>query len=392
MRRTTISTANKLAQKLRHSRSIRTLGLSRKMEEVAAVANISRAIYEKPLKWKVVVLSIGALFFSSNAVSALFIQDNLIETSFLDEEELVDFQPTGSSGDGFLVKPALQTADGERMGVSDILLYTVKSGDTISRIAARFNISSDTILAANNLSTGSIIRQGQELIILPVDGLTYKIQKDDTIDKIAKKYNVDKNAIIAQNNLKSDTLPMGKDLIIPGAKRVIIDPTIAQVSTTNKGKSRYASLNFNPSDKNVKKPPIVSDDTGGFDGQLVWPVSGGGRISQRYSSRHPATDITYGGSTKYPSILAADSGVVVQAETSGWNGGYGDVIVIDHGGGIKTRYAHNSEVYVSVGDNVRRGQVISKMGNTGRVYGKTGIHLHFEVIVRGKRVNPLLYY
>lgn len=109
--------------------------------------------------------------------------------------------------------------------------------------------------------------------------------------------------------------------------------------------------------------------------------------TQYYNPGHYAVDIQQKGGGP---IYAAEAGTVVRADT-GWNGGYGNVIEIDHGNGLITLYAHNKELYVKVGDQVTRGQNISFMGNTGRVYGKTGIHVHFEVIVNGVKKNPLLY-
>jgi murein DD-endopeptidase MepM/ murein hydrolase activator NlpD len=82
---------------------------------------------------------------------------------------------------------------------------------------------------------------------------------------------------------------------------------------------------------------------------------------------------------------------VVEKSQCGWNSGYGCVIIIDHGGGIKTLYGHNSRLLVNVGDHVEAGQTIGLMGNTGNVRGRTGIHLHFEVWVNGVRTNPFKF-
>lgn len=126
---------------------------------------------------------------------------------------------------------------------------------------------------------------------------------------------------------------------------------------------------------------------------LVWPVAAATRLSQGFSGRHTGMDISYQSqdNTALP-IVAAAAGTVVQAETSGWNGGYGNVVVIDHGNGYMTRYGHNSKVSVKVGDKVVAGQRIATMGHTGRVYGMTGIHLHFELVKNGKRSNPAACY
>lgn len=180
------------------------------------------------------IISLCALLISTNLVSGFTDPNNTINISSFSQEELAQFTPTDLSENGFLVKPNLQTTDGKRTGVSDILLYTVKPGDTISYIAARFHISPETILAANNLSPQSILKTGKELIILPVDGILYKVQQNDTIDKIAQKYNIDKMVLIEQNKLDQETLSPGKGLIIPGAKPVIIDP--------QPPRAQYASL------------------------------------------------------------------------------------------------------------------------------------------------------
>ena len=89
-------------------------------------------------------------------------------------------------------------------------------------------------------------------------------------------------------------------------------------------------------------------------------------------------------------IFASEAGTIIKADY-GWNGGYGNVIEVDHGNGLVTLYGHNKELYVEVGDTVERGQTMAWMGNTGLVYGRTGIHIHFEVHVNGVKKNPLLY-
>ena len=110
-------------------------------------------------------------------------------------------------------------------------------------------------------------------------------------------------------------------------------------------------------------------------------------VTQGYHPGHYAVDVqTKGGGP----VFAAEDGTVIRADY-GWDGGYGNVIEIDHGNGLVTLYAHNKELYVKVGDVVKRGQVISWEGNTGLVYGSTGIHVHFEVRVNGVKKNPMLY-
>lgn len=111
-----------------------------------------------------------------------------------------------------------------------------------------------------------------------------------------------------------------------------------------------------------------------------------GIITQGFHAGHFAYDIA---NSDKPAILAVTSGTVVEVGTPGsWNGGYGNYLVIDHGNGFMTKYAHCEEVYVALGDTVTQGQEVAKMGNTGRVYGVTGIFLHFELIYNGAKVSP----
>ncbi|MFA5750319.1 MAG: M23 family metallopeptidase [Candidatus Shapirobacteria bacterium] len=113
----------------------------------------------------------------------------------------------------------------------------------------------------------------------------------------------------------------------------------------------------------------------------MWPTSGG--ISQRHSWYHQAVDIS---NRSNPAIVAAQSGTVT---TAGWNGGgYGNYVVIDHGNGYKTLYAHmlNNSIVVKAGQKVTQGQKLGVMGSTGR---STGTHLHFEVIGPNGKLNPL---
>lgn len=267
--------------------------------------------------------------------------------------------------DGFLLKPAINSEAGDRSGFSEIFLYTVETGDTLSSIAQGFNLKKETIMAENNLWNPSQLKVGSQLKILPVDGISYKVQKGDTLDKIVKKYKVDKAAVIKQNQIEKETLVANMILIVPGAK------PLPQVSS---GGAVTAPANI----ANYKGPKSV--------GKLIWPTVGG--ITQRYRGGHLAIDIA---NSSKGAIFAATGGKVIKAAT-GWNGGYGNMIIIDHGDGMETLYAHNEKLYVTVGQYVEQGQTIAWMGRTGRVYGKTGIHLHFEVRIKGVKYNPMNFF
>lgn len=238
--------------------------------------------------------------------------------------------------------------------------YVVQSGDTISTIAKKFNISINTILWANDLSSLSIIRPGNKLTIPPVSGVLHKVKKGDTLSSIAKNYSVDQEKILSFNKLVDDSqLTIGQMLIVP-------DGQIKRVYQRTTG-----SL------ASVFRAPSSQRNSSGF----IWPTATT-KITQYFSWRHSGIDI--GGRTGTP-LYAAMTGTVVKA---GWGAGYGNYVDIDHGGGIKTRYGHMSKIYVTRGEEVLQGAVIGAMGSTG---WSTGPHLHFEIIINGSRVNPLSY-
>ncbi|MFC1622664.1 peptidoglycan DD-metalloendopeptidase family protein [Patescibacteria group bacterium] len=243
----------------------------------------------------------------------------------------------------------------------NITEYTVQSGDTFSSIAKDFNISINTVLWANDLSGLSIIRPGDKLTILPVTGVLHKVKKGDTLSAISKKYSAEQDKILNFNSLVNESqLSIGQFIIVPEGE---IAPTYR----------RPASGGF----ASVFKPPSSQKNTAGF----IWPTAGG-RITQYYHWGHHAIDI--GGKTGNP-IYASMSGKIIKA---GWSSGYGYNVIIDHGNGKKTLYAHLSKIYISRGEQVTQGSVIGALGSTG---WSTGPHLHFEIIMNGTKVNPLNY-
>jgi LysM repeat protein len=240
-------------------------------------------------------------------------------------------------------------------GSSEIRVYTVREGDTLSRVGDMFGVTSNTILWANDLPRATQIRPGDTLIILPIAGVQHTVASGDTIDAIAKQYNGDAEAILQYNELGEDAeLALGDTLIIPGG-------------TVRSVQARAASA----------VPVQINGSTAQVSGGLVHPVPGAVRTQGLHGQN--AIDFAAGhGAT----IRAAAAGEVIVSRSSGWNGGYGQYIVIRHNNGTQTLYAHLSSNYVGVGAYVAQGEAIGGMGNTGR---STGTHLHFEV--RGGR-NP----
>lgn len=255
--------------------------------------------------------------------------------------------------------------------------YIVQGGDTVTAIAEKYDVSVDTIIAANDI-VGGVIQPGMELKVPWTTGVIEVVGKGATLGKIAAKYKdagISEKIILRANGLETDTLAVGQELLIPG-----VDPIIRSVSRNPSYVDGGRSGGYAP----ASKAPLVKGN-----GKFVRPASG--KVTQRFrSGGHTGEDIA---NKKGTPVVAADAGTVIKAATSGWNGGYGLHVVIEHSDGARTLYGHASRLNVKVGDTVVAGQQIMEMGSTGR---STGPHVHFEVQVpnaSGKyvKVNPDSY-
>jgi murein DD-endopeptidase MepM/ murein hydrolase activator NlpD len=243
----------------------------------------------------------------------------------------------------------------------EISHYTVQSGDTIFGIAAEFGLVPETIMWANGRfveDNPDLLRVGQELIILPLDGVYHQVGGTDTLEAIAAAYSVEPQVIIDYplNNLDADNqqISEGEWLIVPGGTKPYVPRTVVAYSG-----------------------PIPEDANKGT-GIFGWPTAG--QITQGFWDRHRALDI---GSWDGAPVVAADSGYVVAA---GWDdSGYGRTVVIDHGNGFQTLYAHMQVYYVEAGTSVAKGEQIGEVGSTGN---STGPHLHFEIRQNANQRNP----
>lgn len=280
--------------------------------------------------------------------------------------------------DGFLMKSSSLTKQGSRRAYAKGLIHTVREGESVEKIANRYGIKTETIRWANRMDGGSVLRPGQTLIILPVDGVLHTVTRGQTLNRIAELYEIPVATISQQNAIEGGFILAGQELIIPGGRPIVAQPT--QIA----GKPVPGSPTpARPAPPSPGKPTATAVPTPGV---LQMPCNSC-TYTQYYHPGHFAVDIQQRGGGP---IFAAEAGTVIRADY-GWNGGYGNVIEVDHGNGLVTLYAHNKELYVKKGDRVTRGQEIAFMGNTGRVYGQTGIHVHFEVRVNGVKKNPLLY-
>jgi murein DD-endopeptidase MepM/ murein hydrolase activator NlpD len=286
------------------------------------------------------------------------------------EEEVVSVGPVLNTATAYAPDfYTLQAEEVQQYRGGEIITHVVEEGETLSSIAARYNLQVETILWENNLTATSAIKPGQELRILPVDGIRHKVARGETIYSIGKKYGLDESQVQVivdypfNEFLNNETfeLVIGQSLMVPGGvKQTVATPP----RTITSG--------------------VMTPDAGSVSatGTFIWPASG--QISQGYQFYHKAIDIS---NRSGGTILAADAGVVT---TAGFvdNSGYGNRVVLDHGNGFVTLYAHMSSNSVRVGQRVNRGDAIGQMGSTGR---STGTHLHFEIRQGGALLNPLTF-
>jgi murein DD-endopeptidase MepM/ murein hydrolase activator NlpD len=238
-------------------------------------------------------------------------------------------------------------------------VYLIKSGDTLITIARKFQVSLEQLAAMNKLRNPNKISVGQTLAIPAVGAgdkqpVNYQIKQGDTLWDIAKMYSSEMEAIIAANQLKNpDLLMVGDQLVIPAGDNI---PAMG----TNLGMGNLTPANFS------------------------WPVQG--VITSTYGRRW--------GEFHYGLDIAAESGTPVKASAAGtvvaagWRGTYGQTVIIEHDETYRTLYAHNSAIQVKEGDQVGQGQVIARLGSTGK---STGPHLHFEVHQNEKAMDPLKF-
>lgn len=227
----------------------------------------------------------------------------------------------------------------------NLIKYTVRRGDTLSGIAAYFGISLDTIANANPTVRARYLQPGDELNILPTSGIVYKTADGDSLESVAEHFNIPTEKIAEFNKSVNVTaLSAGISLVIPGAKTGFVA-------------SKSSLPNFNG---NFIKP------ADGFNWGIV----------------HHYNAIDIANSCGVPVVASAEGLVVPDTSfgsgRSGWNGGYGLFVLLEHpfGDGVKTRYAHLDKVSVDVGDYVEQGEELGIMGDTGDA---TGCHVHFEV-------------
>ena len=302
-----------------------------------------------------------------------------------------------------------------------IIIYTVHAGDTIGSVAQMFGVTRQTVMSSNNLTAGEALKVGDILAIPPVSGKIHLVKKGDTLATLAKKYSVSALDIAVYNDLDADsTLTAGDTIIIPDITNdssVDTTPSSDTPTTDNDTRTSTVPATKPTSPKTVPNPkksivvptaeekaemeksasemddgegpltahPMRVDIKTDLGKALLRPVSI--TVSRRTQGAHDifGSAVDLGAPIGTP-IMAAADGIVVLARSAGYNGGYGEYVIIMsniNGNIVQTIYAHMSEVIATVGEQVKRGEVIGKVGQTGLA---TGPHVHFEV---HGALNPL---
>jgi murein DD-endopeptidase MepM/ murein hydrolase activator NlpD len=347
--------------------------LSRVLEQIINGARDGSLLHRYALHLVVILLAIIAVGIAQITIPQvdLVLPEVVLAEAEVEPADTVSSSPvaTNNRGGSRLIRseavlfpaPVLHTTVAERDRMT-FITYTVQANDNIWAIAQGFGLKAETVLWANPKVENSpdLLSVGQKLVIPPVDGIYYTVAKGDTVEKLAKTYKTTVEKIVGfePNELEEPyTLVAGQQIMLPD------------------GRKQVTPFNYYPMTRVGSAPKNAPTGSGRF----AWPTQG--ILTQRYWSGHLGIDI--GNRTGTP-IRAADDGYVVLAGVDTW--GYGNQVLIDHGNGYMTRYAHLHTIGVKAGDIVTRNQQIGTMGSTGR---STGPHLHFEIIYNRVRRNPL---
>ncbi|MBM2827397.1 MAG: peptidase family protein [Dehalococcoidia bacterium] len=255
---------------------------------------------------------------------------------------------------------------------AEVVAYQIAGGDTLSGIAARFGVSQETLLWSNDIADPDRLKAGQKLDILPVSGVKHKVESGDTLEDIARVYKVDAKTIreFPLNKLSNpNVVPTDRELIIPGGVK---PPKRVAVASAPVAPAVVAAV---PAQK-------TSETASSSAGQMLqWPTYG--PIYQYFRAGHQAIDISPSYGTP---VYAAEAGTVTAVNW--WQWGLGYHVIVDHGNGFTSTYAHLSQMSVQPGQVVQRGASVGKVGTTGIA---TGPHLHFVLTYNDTPVDPLKY-
>lgn len=293
----------------------------------------------------IIVGSISIFFAWQGARKATLVRNAISYTGQLViKQQISDYMnPSGKGGSEPIASNATKDLH--------FYFYEVKQGDSLSSIAKKLETSMDSLLSLNGIDNAHFLIPGNKILVPNLDGVLYVVKQNDTLDKIAKTYKVSIDDILDYNDIDNNSIEVGDVLFLPGG------------SLTPEERAKALGYLF------VK--PVRGRFTSGF-GIRIDPFT----YERGY---HAGIDIAARYNTP---IRAAKEGRITFV---GWKGGYGLCVIIKHAMGYETVYGHLASASVKTDQYVKQGQVIGKMGNTGR---STGTHLHFEVRRYGKPLNP----
>jgi LysM repeat protein len=316
-----------------------------------------------------IIAVIGAFIFSvtkAETTEAPISEKKAVVPASIPSSSLDPLVSLQNSGIPRLAQPKTKSQD----TTYEITEYKVKSGDSLWSIGKLFHLRPETILWGNEwLSDVGVLQIDDTLKILPVDGVLHTVQEGDTLEKLQILHGTSAEDIFEYlgNNFDLTQPPepkVGQQIIIPNGTSPIVWPEAQAPSIVTN--SSYSG-------------PYPNLGTGSF----IWPVAPPFNMTQEYWAGHPAIDL---GTYFRQPIFASDTGTVIFA---GWSkNGYGNLVIIDHGNGYRTYYAHNEAFLVNVGEIAVQGQQIAESGSTGN---STGDHLDFRVMYNGQFFNPLEY-
>jgi hypothetical protein len=378
---------------------VETNGSSGKRDRLQAKFTSIRKFVDFSPPRGVIILSILTLIGLGIGAAGMFQSNAAVGEKLPDGENLLENRPSLESEQHIMIDDLLPypLEFSEEMGVTrefeartiipdrprfDITNYLVQEGDTLFGIAEKFSLKPETILWGNYAvlqDNPHSLRPEQNLNILPIDGTYYEWSTGDELDAVANFFGVHPEDIIdwPGNNLAQglaaggSSVEPGTELVIPGGRREFVTWSAPRITRSNPAVARIAGPGACGS---IYDGPIG-------EGFFIWPTTASFLSGNGYSDYHPGIDIA---GSLGNAIYASASGVVVYA---GWNNyGYGYMVVIDHGDGWQTLYAHMSQVSVVCGQAAFQGNVIGGLGSSGN---STGPHLHFEMQsdLYG-RVNP----